>query len=195
MAATLVAPDPLTATAHALHCRLAWVLPETQFLHAFLPAKLDPAVWKQLVTRTPFVGIGWNTIDGDKGARTFIGVSRWTVFLVVKNPGSGFGPRYLGDAQSIGLFAVTCAAVAALQGMTIPGVGTVMVRSAGNAFAEGWDPDHGAMAALDLEVKTTLSIATCFTGADVQPLGLTEMSIAWNFDGAIVDDLITEPTT
>lgn len=188
----IVAPDLLTATAQGLQERLCAVLPPKQFQHAFLPAKLDQAVWKQLVTRTPFVGLGWNTLDHDKGARDFLGFSRWTVFLIVKNPGSGFSPRYLGDAQSQGLFTVACAAVMALHGQTIPNVGSVVVRSAGNAFVEGWDPEHGAMAALDVQVGAKLSIASVFSGDCVEPNALTEVANTWNFDGIVIDDVTTE---
>lgn len=191
----LISPDILTLTARALQDRLKSVLPEGQFQHAFLPARLDAGVWKQLVTRTPFVGLGWSTLDHDQGARSFTGYSQWIVFLVVKNPGSGFAPRYLGDAQSQGLFAVTCAAVAVLHGMTIDGVGTVSVRSAGNSFAEGYDPEHGAMAALEVRVGARLTVASSFTGLGATPDALTELTTTWNFDGIVVDDVTTRSGT
>ena len=175
----IVSPGPLQATGIAIQDRLRLVFPERRFVHAWMPPKVNAKDWTRLLRRLPFVGLGWSDADPIKAApRVFAGESGWTVFLVAENKA---GPRnlYFGDAQGPGLFDMVHAAVAILHGHTIPGVGTVFVTKTGNAFAENWDGDDTAMAAVDLRVGLTLPLADAVSG--VAETVLATIGIAWSW--------------
>lgn len=190
-----LSPDPLSAIGTALLARLQQGLPATLFHYRVMPARLTPAAWNELTARTPFVGLGWNHIaPAPDLARSWRGVSRWTVYLVARNA-SGEQGRYFGDAQGVGLLAMVTAATAILHGADIAGLGTARVEASNNAVAEGWEPGHAVIAALDVEVPLDLSIAALIDGAslDIDPF-ITD-AIDWSLvDGAIaLSDTITLP--
>lgn len=178
-ALTIVSPGPMQQTMLALRDRLRLVFPERRFQHAIMPSKITPKEWLRLTQRTPFVGLGWAQLDPIRQAgRDFIGRMHWSVYLVTQNS-AGTAQLYAGDARAPGLFDLVAAAVAVLQGYTIPGVGTVTVTKAGNAFAEGWDADNTAMAAIDLAVNVSLPLADAVSG--VSETVLATIGIDWIF--------------
>ncbi len=181
-----IGPGPLALIARALQARLQLVFPATRFQHDIVPAKITPEIWKQLLRRTPFIGLGWNAVNNGLDGRLFEGLSSWSVFLVVKNPAS-VPARYFGDTQGAGLFLLTQAAIGVLNGYTIEGFGSVRVRQAGNVYAESWDDDAAAVI-VDLDVTTTLALPELVSA----PGDLNEFSAMmaeWNFGGA---DVLTE---
>ncbi len=176
---TMVSPGPLQLTGYALQQRLRLVFPERRFVHAWMPPRVGKEDWKRLLRRPPFVGLGWADADPIKQSpRLFTGESGWTVFLVTKNQ-AGPEQLYRGDAQGPGLFDMVHAAIAILHGHSIPGVGTVSVVKAGNAFAENWDGDDTAMAAIDLRVGLTLALADAVSG--VPETVLSTIGIDWSW--------------
>lgn len=180
MALTFRTPGPLSIVGAGLTDRLKQTFPPALFEHAFMPAKLTPQAWTALVRRTPFIGLGWNTLDAEPVlARQFRGASRWTVFLVTRNSSGPLG-RYFGDAQGPGLFQMVEAASVMLQGYDLPGVGNVVVKSAANSIAEGWEDGGAAIAAIDVDVSIDMSRADMITaGLSVDDLSSTH--VAWDF--------------
>ncbi len=180
---TMVSPGPLQKTAFALQQRLRLVFPERRFVHAWMPPRVGKEDWKRLLRRMLFVGLGWADADPIKNApRSFTGESGWTVFLVTRNT-AGARELYLGDAQGPGLFDMVHAGVAILHGHTISGVGTVSVVKTGNAFAENWDGDDTAMAAIDLKVGLTFDLADVVSG--VPETILTTIGINWSWTSSL----------
>ena len=176
----ILQPGPLAAMGDALTARLQLVFPPAKFSHEVVPAKLDAREWKTLTRRTPFVGLGWNDIDNAAGARLFDGVARWTVFLVTKNP-SNARSRYWGDALAPGLFSMVHGAVAGLNGFSMPGLGSASVMRSSNLYAEGWDDNDMAMAAVDVTVTLSFGLADIFSLPDGLDDFMTEAT-TWAFD-------------
>jgi hypothetical protein len=179
-ALTILPQGALECAGAAIDARLRLVFPPRLFDHQVMPSRVTPAGWKRLLRRTPFVGLGWAKADlaPHAPAGLFVGVAHWSVFLVTRNVA---GPRHLywGDGQGPGLFAMVRAAVAGLHGMKIAGVGTAQVPGAGNAYAEGWDDDEIAMAAVDLTVNLTLALADSVAGVEEDPL--LRLGESWSF--------------
>lgn len=175
-----ITPGPLSQIARALEARLQLVFPLTRFQYEFMPPRVTAEGWRNLMRKTPFVGIGWNVLADSKGGRVFTGASKWSVFLVTRNQAS-IAARYYGDKQGPGLFTMVQAAVGLLHGYTIKGFGSVQVTQAANAFAESWDDDT-AMAIVDLQVGTTVELPDVVTAPG--DLGLfREMFATWNLAG------------
>jgi hypothetical protein len=181
----IVSPDLLSQVARALTARLKSAFPTTRFQHDFMPPKPSQKEWGKLMSRTPFVGLGWNNVKQNApDSRLFDGVGAWSVFLVAKNltPGS----RYYGDAQGPGLFQMVTAAIALLNGFVIPDIGACLVINASNAFAEGWE-DDSAIAIIDLAVGTTISVSDALTApADLGDF--EQLAITWDWDGSLTPE-------
>ena len=159
------------------------VFPTTRFQHDVVPAKMTPEIWKQLLRRTPFIGLGWNAVSNQMDGRLFDGQSSWSVFLVLKNPAS-VTARFFGDSQGAGLFLLTQAAIGVLNGFTIEGFGSVRVTQAGNVYAESWDDDAAAVI-VDVSVSTTLPLPELITApGDLNEF--SQMMATWNFGGTDV---------
>jgi hypothetical protein len=191
---TIAASGPLPGIARALTRRLQLVFPPERFAHATMPARLTPKDWTALTRRTPFVGLGWVAVEGDRdNGRLFRGEVSWSVYLVTKNAG-GIAPRYHGDALAPGLFQMVQAAVGILHGAGLTDAdsdlvwGTAMVRRAGNLFAENWE-DDAAIAGIDVDVQIALPVAESvdLATADI----LATLGIDWQFaDGGDAPDVI-----
>lgn len=177
---TITDPGPLQVMGDALAARLKLVFPETKFQHEMVPAKVDAKEWRQLTRRTPFVGLAWNEVDANPaGGRPFDGHARWTVFLVTKNS-RGVRERYWGDALAPGLFSMVHASISILNGYTIAAVGTAEVTRSTNLYAEGWDDNEMAMAAVDVTVGIAFDLADIVSPPD--GLGvLNTLGISWDF--------------
>ena len=188
-----ITPGPLQAAADAISDRLRLVFPPAKFSYEMMPAKITAKTWNALTRRTPFVGLGWNTADGDKDAsRIFRGETAWTVFLVAKNI-AGTKLAYFGDRQGPGLFTMVEAATAVLHGWTAPGIGTAFVSRSANLFAEGWDTDDAAMAAVDFTMTAAWPAASVLAEAGGDPL--QTLGIAWDFNGTAFDETFTHTRT
>ena len=180
---SLASPGPLQATGIALQERLRLVFPPRRFVHEWMPPRATKEDWKRLLKRMPFVGLGWSDADPIKQVGgQFVGRSNWTVFLVTRNDAGARG-LYMGDAQGAGLFDMVHATIGILHGYTIPGVGSVQVVKAGNAFAENWDGDGTGMAAIDLSVGLNLNVADAVSG--VPETVLATLGISWTFGDLI----------
>ena len=185
---TLVTPGPLSRTAQAITARLQLAFPPGKFQHALVPAKLNEKTLLQMSVKTPYVGLGWNVVEGDKdSARLFRGETHWTVFLLTKNA-AGVAHRYFGDKQGPGLFTMVEAATAVLHGWTVPGIGTAFVERAGTLYAEGWDADGLAMAGVDFTIGATWPAAEVLAGAASDPL--QTLGIEWDFNAISFDETI-----
>ncbi len=183
-----ITPGLLARTAEAITARLHLAFPPGKFQHALVPAKLNEKTLMQMSVKTPYVGLGWNVIEGEKdSARLFRGETHWTVFLLTKNA-AGVAHRYFGDKQGPGLFIMVDAATAVLHGWTAPGIGTAFVERAGNLYAEGWDADGLAMAGVDFTVTYTLPAGEILAGAASDPL--QTLGIAWDFNAITFDETI-----
>jgi hypothetical protein len=179
----------LQLTADAISARLQLVFPPARFQHEMMPAKITAKTWGRLTARTPFIGLGWNTVEGDRDtSRLFRGETHWTAFLVAKNV-AGTRLAYVGDRQGPGLFSMVEAATAVLHGWTLPDIGTCFVSRAGNLYAEGWDADDAAMAGVDFTIGCTWPAADPLDGAAGDPL--TTLGIVWDFNLTELDDTRT----
>ncbi len=188
MTVASINPGPLSLIGTALQAQLQVAFPPSYFEFSFMPPRLTAQEWERLVRRTPFIGLGWNDIDAtNNGGSLFKGESHWTVFAVVTNQAS-VGGRYYGDQQGVGLFQVLQAAIAVLNGFTIKNVGTCLVKKVSNAYAEGWNKENIAMAAIDVAVNLTLSPAATLVGPEMTPGTFKQLGIDWMFspDGAVV---------
>jgi hypothetical protein len=106
------------------------------------------------------------------------------VFLATKNA-AGIQGRYFGDALAPGLFTMVEAATAALQGFTIPGIGSTNITRASNVFVEGWDDDDMVVATLDVSVGITIKMSE--TILNICDEGdFDTLAIDWNFGAATV---------
>ncbi len=186
-------PGALSLAATGLRDALQIAFPPQRFQFGFMPPRLSPREWSQLVNRPPFVGLGWNEIKPtSNGGRLFKGEASFSVFLVIENK-SGVRNRYLGDAQGPGLFQMLQAASIVLNGCTIPGVGSCFVTRASNAFAEGWEAENLAMAAVDVAVNVTLDVPTGLAGPEATPDLLRQIAASWSFSedgvGADIQDI------
>ncbi len=194
-------PDgPLPGIGRAIQARLQQVFPPTKFEFGIVPANVTAKQWNKLTVRTPFIGLGWTTMQDRAESPVFKGTSSWTVFIAVMNE-RGLKERYFGDAQAPGLLHLAQIAVAAVNGMATTdasgaGLGSVFVRRVSNAHGENFD-ENQAIAVLDLDVVTTIQLA------DVVPppsdLGLLQtLAIDWNFAGASAatdrQDVVSIPT-
>ena len=175
-----ILPGPLTTIHRAILARLQLGFPLTRFQYAFMPPRLSQKGWNELLRRPPFIGIGWNSLEGGKDSRIFEGRSRWSIFLATKNQNSIDG-RYIGDSFGPGLFTMVQAAVGLLHGYVIKGIGNVEVTAVSNAYAENWD-DDAAIAIVDLSIGTTMALPDVVSAPG--DLGLFQQLFAtWNLSG------------
>lgn len=180
-------PDgPLPGIGRSIQARLQLVFPPAKFQFGIVPANVNHKQWNKLTVRTPFIGLGWTSMQDRSESPLFKGISAWTIFIAVMNE-RGLTERYFGDAQAPGLLHLAQIAVAAVNGMQTMdasgnGLGSVFVRRVANAHGENFD-ENQAIAVLDCEVVTTIE------PTDVMPApgGLGQfqtLAIDWNFEGA-----------
>ena len=189
MSVAAINPGVLGQIACALQARLQIVFPPERFQFDFMPPKLSSREWTALVRRPPFIGLGWNELaQKSTPSRIFTGASTWPVFIVVNNQ-AGTRNRYLGDAQGPGLFALVQAAIIALNGFRLVDksgepLGSCTVQRAANAFAENWDADGYAMAAVDVSVVTEVTVPGAVVGPEATFDLLKEIEASWVFSDA-----------
>ena len=157
-----------------------------------MPARVTPDVWKQLIRRPPFIGVGWPGFHTGNGSMSELnGNSTWNVHLVTVNQ-RGPAARYFGDDAAPGLFDLVCAGTAILHGYTIPGGGTIQVAQADCTYVEGYNDPNLAMATIELMVRTSIPLSSAIGDVTVQ--ALTATTVAWSFNGG-AGTALTEQTT
>ncbi len=186
MSVRVIDNGPLCSMLAGLQARLQIAFPPSVFTFDVMPTRITQASWAQVVRRTPFVGLGWNSAE-NKGGSTFAGAAHFSVFLVVKNEAGERG-RLMGDSQGSGLFQVVQAAILVLNGFKVPDladpgatVGTCLVRLASNAGVE-WAAENMAVAVIDVDVQgLDLAISRSLQGAEATPDLWNEVASGWVF--------------
>jgi len=192
-------PGPIAAIGDALAERLKVIFPAEKFEHNFVPARADAAVWNKLLRRTPFVGIGFAMVEGNKGGSSsqFVGTTVWPIFLATRNE-AGPRQRFFGDKLAPGSLQMTQAAIGVLHGRVLSAggvkLGTVSIQSAANSFAEDWKDDTVALITLEATVPVTLPVTAVLGGEDTIPADIDGAKITWSFDGGATTPL-TDQTT
>ncbi|WP_100965353.1 hypothetical protein [Bosea sp. FBZP-16] len=167
--------DPISASLSAVEARLRTF---------FLPAKWDFHVvadpmsieeFKAIVRRTPCLGLGWRQINptDQKVGRRFQGTLGLRLTIVVKNP-NGPKARFLGDTRGPGLFPSIAGAIALINGLTVPGLGTFSITAGAQAYAEGYGDHEMSIATLD--IGSTVSIGDVTGDLAAAPAFLTMLS-------------------
>lgn len=184
---------PLERIGRRARERLEIAFPPAKFQHAYMPSRVTPQIWGELLRRTPFIGLGWAQLGPKPGtpAGEFIGAAAWAVYLVVRNP-AGQAARLFGDRQGPGVFKMTRAAIAMLHGAPVPEVGTIQVLSAGHGFMDGYEKDDVSMAVVDFGCPANISVCNTL---HLEVPDLSEIDITWSFAGdpagGLTDDITT----
>lgn len=183
---------PLHAMALAIQAQLRRFFPEAQFAHALVPDQADPAVWRELTRRTPFLGLSWRGLAPDPASgRILQGQVQWGLSLITKH--SRVEGRILGDAASPGLLNMVWIAALALHGQTLADaagapLGTISVTGCSNAYANGWG--DGQLAIADLTLGVPLPSPGELLADGLQEF--LEMGVTWAFPEG---DAMTETVT
>lgn len=172
----------------AVQARLRAVFPERAglggFVHGVVPPVMSPQVWDRLSKETPFVGLGWVGWPSKGTRRPYAGDLHFAVFLADRNP--LLDRQLTGDAFSPGVFAMVSAALAALQGFTIPGVGSVEVVEASGVWSEDWVRDDQQTAGLRISIPSVrLDDALAAASLD----DFSSISSVWGFADGSADAL------
>jgi len=169
--AELTADGPLFLAQSAIAARLQLAFPAPRFNHEILPAAVTPAMWSELARRTPMIALGFVGIrPSAQSGRQMHGRADWRVVPVIRNA-AGPRARLLGDRQGPGQLGVMQVAIAALQGMSIPGVGTAEVGDATNLYADGYADEHAALSGISVSVPFSLHVAASLD--DLLTVGVT----------------------
>jgi hypothetical protein len=181
---------PLERVGRFARERLELAFTPKLFTHRWMPSRITPQIWGELLNRTPFVGLGWAQL-GPKPAtplNMFVGYAAWSAYLVARNP-NGQEARLFGDKQGPGLLKMTRAAIAVLHGAKVPGVGTIEVTSTGHATMEGYEKDDVSLASVDFHCQIGITLANTLSG--IHAPSLSEIDSTWSFqgsDGATLSD-------
>ncbi|GBQ19920.1 hypothetical protein AA12717_0395 [Gluconacetobacter sacchari DSM 12717] len=156
----------------------------TRFRYKTVQPRMSVERWRELANVAPMVGIAlasWNPSRESYGL--FRGDVMLAVFLLVKQQ----KPEDLqaGTKTMPGVSLMMNAAVQALHGQRLAGLGTVMVRGSSNQEAAGWIDDRTAI--------VTLSVAVTNVGYDQASLAaalddFNEISGTWQFGTASTPD-------
>ncbi len=188
-APAIVMPGPLGVIANGIADRLKLVFPERQFTHDFVPARVTPAVWKSLLRRPPFIGVGWLDLEvKNSTTRQINGGSQWAVYTAIANE-RGPRARYFGDNLAPGLFQVVGVASAVLHGHTIEGAGSIEVHRADPVYIEGFEDDNLAIAMITMGVRTSLPLSDTIANVDVAALQTQVITWSFNNDGIVAAGL------
>lgn len=199
MTALSLKPGPMDRFAAALEDRLKTVFPPTRFTMDWVPASPSQSQWLRLLRKPPFIGLGWTMIDPVHGGaqRQFIGDITFTVLLAVSNE-AGPRNRLLGDKMAPGVMTLAQVAAVILHGHTFADLGTAHVTQIAHASLDGFEAENLGMAQIMLKIPLRIGLADVLDGDDLTPDTLSELSIAWSFDGGAnpaLSDLITTGAT
>lgn len=177
---TIVQPGPLSITGWGIRAALEMVFPPVQFVHAWMPARVDSAAWSRLTRRLPLIGLGFNSFSPAAQSRA-AGASDWTVYLVTANE-AGDEARLFGDRHAPGLLALIEVASSLLHGMPLPGGGSVRAGEATHVFVDSIADASLAIATLELSVTTTINLGDVIAGGDADPGLARAQDVTWNFE-------------
>jgi hypothetical protein len=175
------APSPLALMLGAIQEHLRRFFPPAQFMHAMVPDQADPAVWKQLTRRVPFLGVSWQGMPIDPASgRMLLAQGQFNVTLITRH--SHVEARLLGDAALPGVVNMAWLAATVLQGHTVTGpdgvpLGTLSVTACSNAYARDWGEGEVAIASITLQAPLPTAEAAFGVGLP----DLLEMGVTWDF--------------
>ena len=151
---TVGVDGPLQAAHRALLARLAYAFPARQFATSTIPAHITPKTWTRLLTRTPFVAVGFSGIAPTAGARLYDGEAVWEIYIgTTQTRPDGL---LLGDKLSPGVLGMASAAICVLHSQTDKGIGTWTCGPVQNLFDDKWAEDN--MAVVGIKVSMLLQI-------------------------------------
>jgi len=156
--------DPISHAVQALRARLRkrfdkrWTMP-------IVPVPLSSSEFKRVASMTPFVAIGFSTVD-TAGARVLSGPVHFSVVIGVKNAANQDN-RFLGDSAGPGLYPSLSIAAALINGYTEQDLCSFSVNKISSAYAEGFTDD--AIATGIIDVNTELSFRDVIKGGSEPP--------------------------
>jgi hypothetical protein len=176
----LLTEGPLNGALAGLEARLRAFFPPSHFHYAVVPGQLTPEVWRRLVQRTPWVGLGFRGVRPDPAsARGFKGKALFTVFACVKNERSP-AARLTGDAQGPGMLGMLQVATLALQGHELRDIGLVEVTNIASLQVEGWRDEAAEVAGIEVTVNFALT--------DMRALDdFLRLAVQWEFTPPLTD--------
>ena len=164
----------------AIQARLRLVFPERPglggFVHGVVPPMMSPAVWDRLSKETPFIGLGWVGWPSKGARRAYAGDLHYALFLADRNP--LLDRQLTGDAFAPGVFAMVSAALAALQGFRVDGIGSVEIVEASGVWSEDWVRDDQQTAGLRITIPG-VQLDDALAAASLDDFKL--MAAAWGF--------------
>ena len=178
--AIILQDTPLTRAARGIRAQLELAFPVNKFSFAWVPARVTAARWQALTRRTPFIGIGFNRFQKSQTTTELNVISEWSIFLAVKNE-AGQEPLFFGDKLAPGQFSLASVAAAVLHGHLLPGLGTVQVEEATNAFIEDFADDALGLTSVEITVPVSLAIGGVLGGGITRPAQLEAQTIIWAF--------------
>jgi hypothetical protein len=147
-----MADDLITTATGLIVERLKGVFPGPKWHYAIVASPLTVDEWKTLARNTPLITVAFKGFKpGERSGRIAVGKLTFIVNALVKNE-RGREHRFLGDAAGPGLFPVTAMLIRQLNGATFPEVGTLMIDSADQSFAEGYDAASAAIATFEVSM-------------------------------------------
>lgn len=171
---------PIRTIEPLINARLRLAFPEETFGLERIPAVLTVKEFERVLRRPPFLGLAFLGIKPDPNSgREIQAAMRWRLVIVVR-ASRDLRTRFSGDAQEIGLDAMTDVAVVLLQGAVFEGVGAVRVTAVEAVYAEGWGDDATVVNQVDFEVGYSASprALKLKTAADFRALGVTWLNDA-----------------
>lgn len=156
MAAPVRRRDPITLTVEAVRQLLAPYFPPAKWggdPPKVIGLPFTSSMFEAIADATPRIYIGWAGLKpAASPARSFAGELTYSVLIVLK----GANDVRLGDRLGMALYPCVIAAVAALHGRTIAGVGSIEVIEAGEQAAERWSKFGAAAGYVTFKVDTAL---------------------------------------
>lgn len=149
--AQLLNGDVITTCYQAIFDALQKVMPDNG-MYRYVPITPRPTEtqWRAFTGKAPAIGIGWAGWHASKlDGKVFRGPLLFSVALLTEHREAN--RLYVGDGQLPGIFGVTAAAIAMLNGMTVDGAGTAFVVSASNTDLAQFLSDGQASALLTVQ--------------------------------------------
>lgn len=165
--------DPIATLLDAVKAQLETGFPATRWHYSEQNESMSPDEFSELIRSVPHIGLAWASWNSDgKGNRRHQGKLGFKVWIVVKNP--KLKGRLRGDPKGPGLYPSVVVAAQLLQGLSVPGLGSIMLGTVAPAFAQGFDQKGLGVALIEGSVNATLDDVGAlvdglppFTGLDV----------------------------
>jgi hypothetical protein len=141
---------PFSLVADGLLAALQPAFGQSVRVVALLPAVLTEGELRRIAGSAPGVYVGFG--GAQRGQSLVVDfAAHWTVTLVVGQVGADLA-RVQGDAAGIGLFEMATVAISALDGLVIPGIGTVEIAELMPVGGEALEKLSVALWALRLKI-------------------------------------------